>query len=65
MTTIAHHPLPTVEAYETDEELVLEIELPADRPHVKAELNDRILKLTISRPPRHPAWEPHPGVASS
>ena len=65
MTTIAHHPLPAVQAYETEDELVLEIELPAEAPHVKAELNERMLKLTISRPSRHPAWEAHPDVGPS
>lgn len=63
MTTFAHHPLPAVRTYETDDRLVLEIELPAEAPHVKAELNDRTLTLTISRPPRHPAWEARPDSA--
>ncbi|MEX0675161.1 MAG: hypothetical protein WD981_02645 [Gaiellaceae bacterium] len=64
MTTLAHHPLPAVQTYETDDELVVEVELPAGEPLVKAELKGRILKLTIARPPRHPAWEAHPDVAS-
>ena len=65
MTAFAHHPLPAVQAYETDDELVLEIELPVEAPHVKAELNDHVLKLTVSRPSRHPAWAAHPDVAST
>ena len=65
MTILAHHPLPAVQTYETDDELVLEIELPVDAPHVKAELNDHLLRLTISRPPRHPAWEAHPDAGPS
>lgn len=63
MTTLAHHQLPEVQTFETDEELVVEIELPVEDPYVRAELTGRLLRLAISRPPRHPAWEPHPDVA--
>ena len=63
MTILAHHTLPAVESYETDDELVVEIELPAEEPHIRTELKGRTLRLTIDRPPRHPAWEPHPDTA--
>jgi hypothetical protein len=63
MTILEHHPLPAVQTFETDEELIVEIELPGDEPHFQAELRGRILRLAIPRPPRHPAWEPHPDVA--
>ena len=65
MATLVHHPLRVVHAYETGDDLVVEIELPAGEPRVTAELKGRLLELRIARPTKHRAWEVHPDVACS
>lgn len=65
MTAHADHPVPAVHAFETDEHLVVEIELPPGEPSFTAELTGTTLRLEIARTAAHPEWHVHPDVAAT
>ncbi|HEX7256211.1 MAG TPA: hypothetical protein VF236_09820 [Gaiellaceae bacterium] len=47
METLSYVPLRTVHAYQTDEDTVLEVELPADEPKVTVALDGRTLTVRV------------------
>jgi hypothetical protein len=47
METLTEVPLRTVHAYETDEDTVLEIELPAEEPRLTLALDGRTLTIRL------------------
>lgn len=49
METLTEVPLRTVHAYETDEDTVLEIELPVEEPRLTLALDDRTLTIRLPR----------------
>jgi HSP20 family molecular chaperone IbpA len=54
-TATTTHPLPAVHAYETDDEMVVEIELPADGEGAQIKVDTGLLAVTVPLP--HPT--PH------
>ncbi|HET8651759.1 MAG TPA: hypothetical protein VFM13_04210 [Gaiellaceae bacterium] len=49
METLTEVPLRTVHAYQTDEDTVLEIELPVDEPKLTLALDDHTLTVRVPR----------------
>lgn len=49
METLTEVPLRTVHAYETDEDTVLEIELPVDEPRLTLALDNSTLTIRLPR----------------
>lgn len=49
METLTEVPLRTVHAYETDEDTVLDIELPVEEPRLTLALDDRTLTIRLPR----------------
>ncbi|HEY7708193.1 MAG TPA: hypothetical protein VH968_13580 [Gaiellaceae bacterium] len=63
METLTEVPLRTVHAYETDEDTVLEVELPAESARLTFALDGRTLTVRIPRADRKPdRWRMHADV---
>jgi hypothetical protein len=56
-TATATHPLPVVHAYETDDEMVVEIELPPHGEGVQIKVDTGVLAVTVPVPhPKRHRW---------
>jgi HSP20 family molecular chaperone IbpA len=54
-TATATHALPAVHAYETDDEVIVQVELPAGGRNVEVSVDESVLAVRVPRP--HP--KPH------